>query len=253
MTETRTAGGVAGTRRFERRTPVRISLSGLDGSGKTGQAAALAAELGDERPTELVWIPFDIWPGSMLKLLPTGVRVRLGPRGRMDADADLTAAQLTTRASGAEGIAAQPQAATGPVARLFWWIVATLAAVSAGMSLGRRTNRTTADVVVIDRYRLDTIVKLQTWYPSVSRRWLARIVLWLTPTPDVECLLRVEGAEAFARKPEQYSAAQLARQARMYDELVATVPGAIVVDGQHAPAEVTETLRRLARSAFHGR
>jgi thymidylate kinase len=236
-----------------RRAQTRISLSGLDGSGKSSQAAALADALGAERETALVWIPFDIWPGSMLRMLPTRVRVHLGPRGRMDADADLTRARAAESPDGAEPVvAAQPHGPAGLVPRTFWWTVATLAAVSAGTSLGRRVNRTTSEVVVIDRYRLDTIVKLQTWYPSVSRTWLARIVLRLAPAPDVECLLRVEGAEAFARKPEQYSALQLARQARMYDEMVAQVPGALVVDGQMTPAEVTEILARLARSALHG-
>jgi thymidylate kinase len=255
MSETKTVGAVAGSsaRRSERRAPIRISVSGLDGSGKSRQTAALAANLGEERETELVWVPFDIWPGSMLKLLPTRVRVHLGPRGRMDADANLTAEQLATRASEAEAIAAQPQGPTKLVPRMFWWTVATLAAVSAGTSLRRRMNRMTAEVVVIDRYRLDTIVKVQTWYPSVSRTWLAHIVLRLAPAPDVECLLRVEGAEAYARKPEQYSALQLARQARMYDELVANVPGTVVVDGREAPEDVTEALWRLASSALHGR
>lgn len=236
-----------------RRAQIRISLSGLDGSGKTRQAAALADALGAEHETELVWVPFDIWPGSMLRILPTRIRIHLGPRGRMDADADLTRARAAESLDGVEPIvAAQPHPPAGLVPRTFWWTVATLAAVSAGTSLSRRVNRTTSEVVVLDRYRLDTIVKLQTWYPSVSRTWLARIVLRLAPAPDVECLLRVEGPEAFVRKPEQYSALQLARQARMYDEMVAQVPGALVVDGQMTPAEVTETLGRLARSALHG-
>lgn len=254
MSETRTAGAVTGSR-SEWRAPMRMSLSGLDGSGKTSQAAALAAVLGEERETELVWIPFDMWPGSLLKLLPTRIRVHLGPRGRMHADATLTAAQLARQVSRAEAIvAAQPPGPTRLVPRIFWWTVATLTAVSAGTSLRRRMNRMTAEVVVIDRYRLDTIVKLQTWYPSVSRTWLAHLVLWLAPAPDVECLLRVEGEEAFARKPEQYSALQLARQARMYDELIAAhVPGAVVVDGHEVPADVTDALGRLARSALHDR
>jgi thymidylate kinase len=232
--------------------PFRISLSGLDGSGKSRQTAALAAALGQDHDTELVWVPFDIWPGSMLKLLPTRVRVMLGPRGRMDADAQLTAAQLADRAAAAEEKAAHPQQ-VGLALRVFWWTVASLAAVSAGTSLRRRMNRMTTEVVVVDRYRFDTIVKLQTWYPTVSPTWLARIVLKLAPAPDVECLLRVEGTEAYARKPEQYNAVQLTHQARRYDDLVAYVPGAVAVDGQAAPEDVTLELTRLANAALHAR
>lgn len=249
-----TAGAVArSAREDQRRTPIRISLSGLDGSGKTAQTAALAASLGEERETELVWIPFDIWPGPAIKLLPTRVRVHLGPRGRMDADASRTLEQGAARASEAEVVPDRPQGPNQLGPRMFWWVVATLAAASAGTSLRRRMNRATAEVVVVDRYRFDTIVKLQTWYPSVSRTWLAKIVLRLAPAPDVECLLRVEGAEAYARKPEQYNALQLARQARMYDELVAAVPGAVVVDGQEAPEDVATVLCRLARHALRDR
>lgn len=254
MSETQTtAETAAGGRRSGRPTPFRISLSGLDGSGKSRQTAALAAGLGEKYETELVWVPFDIWPGSMLKLLPTSVRVHLGPRGRMDADAHLTAAQLADRASQPEAEAPQPHRSTKLLPKMFWWTVASLAAVSAGTSLRRRMNRMTAEVIVIDRYRLDTIVKLQTWYPAVSSAWLARIVLRLAPAPDVECLLRVEGAEAYARKPEQYNAVQLTNQARRYDELVATVPGAVVVDGQELPDDVTKALRSLADAALNAR
>jgi thymidylate kinase len=225
MSETETtAETAAGGRGTGRRTPFRISLSGLDGSGKSRQTAALAA-----------------------------VRVHLGPRGRMDADAHLTAAQLAERASQPEAKAPQPHRSTKLLPKMFWWTVASLAAVSAGASLRRRMNRMTAEVIVIDRYRLDTIVKLQTWYPAVSPTWLARIVLRLAPAPDVECLLRVEGAEAYARKPEQYNAVQLTNQARRYDELVATVPGAVVVDGQELPDDVTLALKRLADAALHAR
>lgn len=235
-----------------RPTPFRISLSGLDGSGKSQQTAALAAALREDHETELVWVPFDIWPGSMLKLLPTRVRVKLGPRGRMDADAQLTAAQLADRAAAAEAKAAQPQRVGLPL-KVFWWTVASLTAVSAGTSLRHRMNRMTTEVVVVDRYRFDTIVKLQTWYPTVSPTWLARIVLRLAPAPDVECLLRVAGSEAYARKPEQYNAVQLTHQAQRYDELVAWVPGAVAVDGQAAPEDVTLALTRLVNSALHAR
>ncbi len=244
---------VVGERAASRRSePFRISLSGLDGSGKSKQTAALAAALGEDHDTELVWVPFDIWPGSMLKLLPTSVRVKLGPRGRMDADAQLTAAQIADRAAAAEAKAARPQHVGLPL-RIFWWIVATLTAVSAGTSLRRRMNRMTTEVVVVDRYRFDTIVKLQTWYPTVSPTWVARIVLALAPAPDVECLLRVEGPEAYARKPEQYNAVQLTHQAQRYDELVAWVPGAVAVDGQAAPDDVTLALTSLVNSALHAR
>lgn len=233
--------------------PVRVSLSGLDGSGKSRQTAALLADLRKDRAVELVWVPFDIWPGSMLKLLPMSVRVRLGPRGRTAATEHLTAEQVVSLASDAKSGQVAPQRSTKPLMQMFWWCVATFAAISAGVSLRRRLERITAELVVLDRYRLDTIVKLQSWYPAVSPTWLATIVLRLTPDPDVECLLRVSGVEAYARKPEQYSVTQLSRQARLYDELVAFEGGVVVVDGEESPEIVTETLRSRVREALNGR
>ena len=233
--------------------PVRVSLSGLDGSGKSRQTSALAADLRSKHSVELVWVPFDIWPGSMLKLVPMGVRVHLGPRGRTAATEHLTAEQVAARGVLRQG---RPDAAEGAlerVARAFWWAIATFAAVSAGVSLRRRLERVTADVVILDRYRIDTIVKLQSWYPAVSPTYLARIVLRLTPAPDVECLLRVSGAEAYGRKPEQYNVTQLTRQARLYDELVATLPGVVVVDVQDAPEAVAATVLARVRRALDGR
>lgn len=235
--------------------PVRVSLSGLDGSGKSRQTAALTAYLSTLGTVELVWIPFDIWPGSMLKLLPTSVRVRLGPRGRTLATEHLTAEELADRKKQQESGAPAPvpTASTPTLSRAFWWSVATFAAVSAGVSLRRRLERVEADIVVLDRYRLDTTVKLQSWYPAVSPTWLAQIVLRLTPTPDMECLLRVSGTEAYARKPEQYNVTQLTRQAALFDRLVDFVPGAFAVDGEDDPDAVTRELCERARQAVDGR
>lgn len=244
---------VKGTQLTKQDRPVRVSLSGLDGSGKSRQTAALVADLSTERSVELVWVPFDIWPGTMLKFLPTRVRVLLGPRGRTVATEHLTVEQLATRAQDAQEGQLSPHRSTQPLVRSFWWCVATFAAISAGVSLGRRLNRVTAELVVLDRYRLDTIVKLQSWYPTVSPTWVARIVLRLTPTPDVECLLRVSGTEAYARKPEQYNVTQLTRQAALYDQLVAFVPGAFAVNGQDNPEAVTAALCASVRKALDGR
>jgi len=253
---TRASETVRDEKQARQERPVRVSLSGLDGSGKSRQTAALVADLGKDWSVELVWVPFDIWPGSMLKLLPTRVRVLLGPRGRTVATEHLTVEQLATRAQDAQDAREgqlSPHRSTKPLVRLFWWCVATFAAVSAGVSLRRRLNRITAELVVLDRYRLDTIVKLQSWYPTVSPVWIAKIVLGLTPTPDVECLLRVSGIEAYARKPEQYNVTQLTRQAALYDELVAFVPGAFAVNGEDDPEAVTEALCSRVREALDGR
>ena len=68
-----------------------------------------------------------------------------------------------------------------------------------------------AEFLVLDRFRIDTIVKLQYWYPDVPASVLAAVVTALAPAPDVEMYLRVDANVAYERKPEQWTTEQLDR------------------------------------------
>ena len=133
-----------------------------------------------------------------------------------------------------------------------WWSIGTLASVSGGLSLRRRAARTSADVLVLDRYRLDAAVKLQFWYPDVSAHWLGKVVDALAPAPDVEFLLRVAPEVAYARKPEQWSVDQLARQAELYDRL-AQGRDVAVLDAEDDPEHIAELVRSRVRRVLDAR
>jgi len=107
-------------------------------------------------------------------------------------------------------------------------------------------------VIVLDRYRLDTVVKLQYWYSDVSGHWLARVVEALAPAPDVEFLLRVDPEVAYARKPEQWSVAQLTRQARLYDGLAARPGRVVTLDAEDDPDSIARTVEAHVRAALDG-
>ena len=215
---------------------VRVSVSGLDGSGKSSQLEAMGTLLEADHTVDRLWVPFNIWPQSMLRLLPGPVRFRIGVQGRTARTAD-------------DASVAAPTPPSRPV-RLFWHLVATVAAVSAGVNLRRQVSRLDAEVAVLDRYRLDSVVKLKFWYPDTPTRWLAWIVMTLAPAPDLEFLLRVAPETAHARKPEQYSVRQLTRQACLYDEVVALSDRGVVLAGEDPPDEVTRVIDKHLRGVL---
>jgi hypothetical protein len=188
-----------------------------------------------------------------LNRLPADFRSRLGPKRRPDGDAaagfDATGgrsgASRDTRAAELwHGLRRALRAAT-------WSSIGTAAAVSAGCALRRRQSSSSADVLVLDRYRLDSMVKLGFWYAEVSTGWLSRVVAWLAPAPDVEILLRVDPAVAYARKAEQWSLDELSRQARLYDDAAALL-SVVVVDANEEPEVIARLIESHVRAALPG-
>jgi thymidylate kinase len=217
-----------------------VSFSGLDGAGKTRQIDALIEAIGEEHDVELRWIPFKIWPEGLLNKLPAGFRSRLGPQRSA---APATPSPVSVKTS---------RPTTSTARRALWWGIGTMASVSGGLSLRRRAAHTSAEVLVLDRYRLDAAVKLQFWYPDVSARWLARVVDSLAPAPDLQFLLRVPPEVAYARKPEQWSVRQLARQARLYDDL-AQARDVVVLDAEEDPERIAAAVEAQIRQVLDGR
>ena len=235
--------------------PVTVSFSGLDGAGKTRQIDALVTSLGENFEVAVLWVPFKIWPEQLLNRLPAGFRSRLGPK-RKTVDA--------ASSNGGPGVGGRTSAPTrrpsalrprlgGALRSMVWTCIGTFAAVSAGLSLRRRAADLEADVLVLDRYRLDSIVKLQYWYADVSDSWLSRVVRTLTRAPEVEVFLRVEPAVAYERKPEQWSVRELSKQANLYDRLVDALPGVVTLDAQADPAVIAASVERHVRGALGAR
>jgi thymidylate kinase len=232
---------------------VRVSFSGLDGAGKTRQIDALVAAVGPEVSVEVLWIPFKVWPESLLNRLPAGFRARLGPKR-------VTAAQQPSGAGTGGGVGNGTSPPRSPLAgstartagAIVWTVIATLAAVSAGLGLRRRARAASADLVILDRYRLDSLVKLQFWYGDVSPDWLTRVVTALAPAPDLELLLRVDPEVAYARKPEQWSVEQLSRQARRYERLARRLDQVVVLEGHEHPDELAHRVGSLVEAVRRG-
>ena len=219
-----------------------VALSGLDGSGKSTQSHALAAtlmKLGHDTSVEWTRLSFD----ASLDVVAAPVKAVLALRHR--------------RARGeAPDEGAGPPAAPAPrdlrdrsplVNHVWTGVVAT-----ANGSTQRRTTRTQLDegrLVVRDRYVLDSVVQLHSVYGTrddVSAQ--ARIVERISPAPLAAFYLDLPPEEAYRRKPEEYTAAELAAHAALYRREAARL-GVEVVDAARdrdvIAAELTRKVWRL--------
>jgi thymidylate kinase len=215
-------------RSFRRRPRLVVSFSGLDGAGKSGQIGALVPDLARSGHTEVLWLRFHMWPAWLVTRLPVSFRSSV-PLSRGSASAEVDGGGLAD--------------VSLLLRRLVRMPIGVMAAVSSGLSLRFRAAGSNAELLVLDRYRIDSIVKLQYWYPDVPASVLAWVVTVLAPAPDLEIYLRVDADVAYRRKREEWSVDQLDRQARLYDRAAARLPSVLVLDGHDDPEEVAEAVR----------
>ena len=243
--------------RKRRRHQVRVSFSGLDGAGKSSQIESLVAGLREqERSAEVLWMPFKFWPQQAKNVVPERLRSRLRPRNQLEV---VQVKRSDQQPAPREGSSPTPTGATvrvkavGALRSGAWTVLGTVAAVSTGLSLRHRISSSDADVLVLDRYRLDSLVKLRWAFPHLPQRWLAGIVRSVAPRPDLEVLFRVQPEVAYARKPAQWTVDELTRQARLYDELAAGSPTVVTLDAARDPDDVAREVWARVRLLLDGR
>jgi thymidylate kinase len=215
-----------------------VALSGLDGSGKSSQSAATRDAL--ERlgwTADVVWLPITanaaVWRISALarQVLPW---VRWLPGLR----------RLDRKVSEGKSFLATPGETRRPGLATRLWVT-YIAAVN-GLTHRRLARR--ADVVVFDRYVLDSVVRMR--YLWASRfRLASRLLHALSPRPVAAFFLDVPPEVALGRKQDQWGLDQLTRQRELYLE-EAKRQGVVVLDGtrpeEELCAEIAETIwRRL--------
>ena len=193
--------------------PQLIAISGIDGSGKSFQARALTDTL--ERlgyPAGVVWTPLanEAW----LRRLARPVRRLVG--------------LVATRPSsthveepGRRGLTSNPARMLRRRSRVLTSVWTTIVALANGWSLARglMAHGWAGRVVVADRYRLDSAVRMRFLYDERRRFPVLRTLLAaLTPSPRRAFFLDVEPATSLARKDDGWSLEELAVQARLYRE-----------------------------------
>lgn len=230
--------------------PAVIALSGLDGSGKSTQARALADRLSAlGYDVVVVWNrltfnPSLLWATAPLRLA-LRVAVRLGlmrePPLQVQADGDpIPREHLATRA-----VRERLPFVSKP------WVafVALVHAVGVRRSTLRELRR--GRVVVHDRYVLDAFVQLHDRYAAThgvgGQAWLIRR---LVPPPLAAYLLDITAEEAHRRKPEEFSVAELDAHRRHYLQ-EAERSGVRVLDARRPPDDLATLIAGEVVEALH--
>lgn len=205
--------GAAALRRVRPRRGLVVALSGLDGSGKSTQCAALRDTLGRLGvPARVEWTSIVahplVFPASRrAKALLRKVLRRSGPRRADDGPRSGTADEPFS-------LAFRDRA--GPLQAA--WATVLVVANSLWHRRVTRPARRRGEVVICDRYTLDSCTQLHYAYGSgrlVGR--LRGLMRRLSPAPDLAFLLAVSPEAALARNQE-YTPEAAARRARFYEE-----------------------------------
>jgi thymidylate kinase len=191
-----------------RRRSAVVSLSGLDGSGKSSQAAVLVEALqhlghdGVIAWTRITHNPsLDVVAGPVKRLLRTATRASV-PADETSPDvADDPGKRLRQRSA--------------LVTHAWVTVVAFANAWSHRRLTARHLRR--GRIVVCDRYVLDSAAHLRAHYGSHRRfRFQVGLIRLLSPAPLASFLLDVPPSVSMARKPGEWSMADRVAQHDMY-------------------------------------
>ena len=189
------------------RAPRVVALSGLDGSGKSTQARALAAALEAlGYRVHIEWAP--ILQNRSIELLSSLARVVLRRVRGASAPAE------------GESLVAQVDAASTKqrAVRAGWTSLVALVNAASNLrpSLTHRGGNT---VVIHDRFVLDSMVRLRFLYGrDDALPWQRRLLALLSPRPVAAFWLDVPAEAAYARKPEHWDVDDLTVQRQLYGE-----------------------------------
>lgn len=219
-----------------------VTLSGIDGSGKSSQVEALRAALEQlGYPTATVWTRITLNPSLTVIGTPVKKVIALLSGRRRQAPSK---PHVDGRPPGHGVTPADPGQAFRvryPVVNHAWLtVIAVVNALTHWREVGQHLAR--GRIVVCDRYTLDSAVHLRYKYgPKERFRLQSGIVRVLSPRPLRSYLLDVPGAVAHARKPEKYTADDLEALAELYREEAERI-GVRRLDGQQPPHQLTAAI-----------
>jgi thymidylate kinase len=225
------------------RRPMVIGVSGLDGSGKSTQIAALRttlAELGVA--ADVTWKP--VGHGHALRFVRRTVKRLLGASPTGPAPVQAEAPALTWDPNPASRRLRE----RSPVLTSAWsaYVAITTAAAYRGAELRCRI---TGRALICDRHALDTDAHLVFQYGVAHRPDLAiRLSDAITPGADAAFQIDVPAEVARSRKSLQYTASDLDRLAAAYQQERARL-GVPTVDGTLPAGQLARQIAQAVWSA----
>jgi thymidylate kinase len=219
-----------------------VALSGLDGSGKSTVAEALRAALdGAGTPAAVVWTKL----GGTTWTATVAARIK----GALRLSRPVSDTPPRTFPSGAQEDLVDSGTLLRRRSRAVTWAW-TLVLVADNVRAHRRALRTAgADVVVCDRWVLDSVAQLRHRYGDGPYRLHVLFLRWLSPRPSAAWFLDVPPAVALARKPEQFDLAQLDALARCY-RAAAVELGVPTLDAEAPRQSLTTTVVREVQTVI---
>lgn len=228
------------------RRPAVVTFSGLDGAGKSSQTQLLQEVLARQQiDAALVWVPVAINPSvGYIKAFGKRMLRRAMPSARKGGHGAGEATQLDP---------GKRLVRRSALARHVWSSFVTLTNVFSHWSSYLRHYG--ADVVIFDRYAIDTAVRLHTWYGELGsvdlQVWL---IQRLSPRPTSSYFLDVAAESALARKVDKWDLGMLRRQRELYRIECARFR-VRTLDGERSVEDLaveisTDVLQRLGKKGF---
>ena len=222
-----------------------VTLSGLDGAGKSTLAEALKASL-EKNGTPAVIFHMNKQVGLyayVRNLRDAFLRTIRSPRPGPHA-AKVTGKDLATKPGRAKAMLLEIRR------RIIWnkelrrWV--DLGDLATFLVYRLYVEKVRGQVLIMDRYFYDRITDIADGRHWRYLRWFSR----MTPVPDVPVFVEVSPEEAFARKGE-YSVDSMTRRRTIYREVFSWVPGAIVLcnDDCHRAADELQRVVAERRSS----
>lgn len=223
-----------------------VTLSGLDGAGKSTLAEALKAHLEKNGTAAVVYhMNQQVGLYAYVRTLRDGFLRRTRWPRHQPKTAHVAREETTAKPGRAKAMLVEIRR------RIIWnkelrrWV--DLCDLATFLVYRLYVEKVRGQVLIMDRYFYDRITDIADGCHWRYLRWFSRI----TPVPDVPVFVDVSPEEAFARKGE-YSVDSMTRRRAVYQEVFRWVPGAIILhnDDRHRAADdlqrlVTERRNRL--------